>query len=83
MDIEYINAKTILTPSKNHESWFPYDYNMNIYRGCCHGCIYCDSRSECYHIDNFDKIKVKSNVTAILENELNRKQKKVLNLFNE
>lgn len=22
---------------------------MNLYRGCSHGCIYCDSRSKCCH----------------------------------
>ena len=48
--MEYIDAKTILTKCKSTE-WFGTDYNMNIYRGCCHGCIYCDSRSECYNID--------------------------------
>lgn len=70
--MEYIDAKTILTKCKSTE-WFGTDYNMNIYRGCCHGCIYCDSRSECYRIDNFDKIKAKKDVLLMLRDELKRK----------
>ena len=54
-DIEYIEAKTLLTKNKYKEKWFGADYNLNIYRGCSHGCIYCDSRSDCYRIENFDK----------------------------
>lgn len=70
--MEYIDAKTILTKCKSTE-WFGTDYNMNIYRGCCHGCIYCDSRSECYKIDNFDKIRAKKDVLLMLRDELKRK----------
>lgn len=70
--MEYIEAKTILSKCKSTE-WFGTDYNMNIYRGCCHGCIYCDSRSECYRIDNFDTIRAKKNVLPILRDELKRK----------
>lgn len=70
--MEYIDAKTILTKCKSTE-WFGTDYNMNIYRGCCHGCIYCDSRSECYKIDNFDKIRAKKDVLLLLRDELKRK----------
>ena len=51
--MQYIPAKTIVTKTKSN-GWFGMDYNMNIYRGCCHGCIYCDSRSDCYHIDDFE-----------------------------
>ena len=50
--------------------WFGIDYNMNLYRGCCHGCIYCDSRSECYRIDDFDQVSVKFDALAILRREL-------------
>ena len=46
--MEYIPAKTIVTKTKAPAKWFGIDYNMNIYKGCCHGCIYCDSRSDCY-----------------------------------
>lgn len=54
-----ISAKTLLAPMKNGQWWFGGDYNMNLYRGCCHGCIYCDSRSECYGNDQFDTVMVK------------------------
>lgn len=70
--MEYIEAKTILTKCRSTE-WFGTDYNMNIYRGCCHGCIYCDSRSDCYGIDNFDKVRAKKDVLLLLRNELKRK----------
>ena len=59
--MEFIKAKTILTKVKYGNEWYGIDYNMNLYRGCCHGCIYCDSRSDCYHIDNFDIPKGKEN----------------------
>lgn len=71
--METIPAKTIVTHTKN-SGWFGTDYNMNIYRGCCHGCIYCDSRSECYHIENFDQVRIKENALGIIENELRGKR---------
>lgn len=73
--IEYISAKTIVTKTKSGE-WFGHDYNMNIYKGCCHGCIYCDSRSECYHIDEFDRVRAKENALEIIRDDLRRKVKK-------
>lgn len=73
--MEYIPAKTIITKTKNGE-WFGTDYNMNIYKGCCHGCIYCDSRSECYHIEDFDKVRAKENALQIIRDDLRRKVKK-------
>ena len=52
---------------------------MNIYRGCTHGCIYCDSRSKCYQINHdFEDIEVKSNVPVLLENALRSKRKKCM-----
>ena len=48
---------------------------MNIYRGCNHGCIYCDSRSECYHIDNFDAVRAKKDFDTILRANLRSKTK--------
>ena len=57
--IEQIAAKNLLNRVKYNE-WFGADYNMNLYRGCCHGCIYCDSRSECYHVEDFDRVRVKA-----------------------
>lgn len=52
-------------------------YHYNIYRGCTHGCIYCDSRSVCYQINHpFEDVEVKTNGPAQLEDELKRKRKK-------
>lgn len=66
--------KTMLLRAKKSEYWFDYDYNMNLYRGCSHGCIYCDSRSSCYNIIDFDKIIIKEKALEILEEELSRKR---------
>lgn len=74
--MEFIKAKTILTKAKDGSEWYGVDYNMNLYRGCSHGCIYCDSRSDCYHIENFDIVKGKENMLQILENELSKKRLK-------
>ena len=71
--MDYIKAKTILSKVKYGDTWYGVDYNMNLYRGCPHGCIYCDSRSNCYHIDNFDVPKLKENALLILEKELSKK----------
>lgn len=49
---------------------------MNIYRGCQHQCIYCDSRSECYRIENFSDVLVKVNAVELLEQELSTKRVK-------
>lgn len=76
--ISFIFAKTIISHTAHPETWFGNTYNMNIYRGCCHGCIYCDSRSECYHVENFDEIVAKENALAIIEKELKSKRKKGL-----
>jgi DNA repair photolyase len=70
-----IPAKTIVTKTKS-TAWFGSDYNMNIYRGCCHGCIYCDSRSECYQVTDFETVKAKENALEIINSELKRKKKK-------
>ncbi len=69
-----IPAKTILQKNKS-TFWFGNDYNMNLYRGCCHGCIYCDSRSECYGIEDFGEVRAKENALEILRDELRRKVK--------
>ena len=52
---------------------------MNIYRGCTHGCIYCDSRSKCYQINHpFEDIEVKRNAPELLEQALRSKRKKCM-----
>ena len=52
---------------------------MNIYRGCTHGCIYCDARSTCYQMDHdFEDIEVKGNAPELLEQALRRKRKKCM-----
>jgi DNA repair photolyase len=52
---------------------------MNLYRGCTHGCIYCDSRSVCYQMKHdFEDIEVKSNALELLEDTLKRKRKKCM-----
>lgn len=68
-----VPAKTLLTRCKAPGSWFGIDYNMNLYRGCCHGCLYCDSRSTCYGIENFGQVRVKENALRLLRDELRRK----------
>lgn len=55
------------------------DNGMNLYRGCSHGCIYCDSRSKCYNMNHdFEDIEVKSNALELLENTLKRKRKRCM-----
>lgn len=52
---------------------------MNLYRGCSHGCIYCDSRSRCYHMEHaFEDIEVKENALELLEYALRHKRKKCM-----
>ena len=72
--MEYIPAKSIVNRTKD-PSWFGAAYNMNIYRGCCHGCIYCDSRSDCYHNEDFDRVKAKADALRIIRDDLERKAK--------
>lgn len=72
--IEYVPAKTIVYKEK-HYGWFGSDYKMNVYRGCNHGCIYCDSRSDCYRIEDFHRVKAKENALAIIRDDLRRKVK--------
>ena len=52
---------------------------MNLYRGCTHGCIYCDSRSACYQFTHvFEDIEVKQNAPELLERALRSKRKKCM-----
>lgn len=67
--MHYVNAKGILSSANG----------MNLYRGCSHGCIYCDSRSKCYHMDHaFEDIEVKANAIELLESALKRKRRKCM-----
>lgn len=78
-----ISAKTILQGHASKiqtgyqaMSWFGMDFNMNLYKGCCHGCIYCDSRSQCYQVQDFDIVRGKTNELMILQQELKRRKRK-------
>ena len=73
--MEFIPAKTIISRYADHNAWFGNNYNINIYKGCCHGCIYCDSRSECYRIDNFDVVRAKKDALALINKELKSKKR--------
>lgn len=67
--LHYVKYKGILS-AKN---------GMNLYRGCTHGCIYCDSRSKCYRMDHsFEDIEVKENAVELLESALKNKRKKCM-----
>ena len=67
--MQFENVKGLLSPKGN----------MNIYRGCTHGCIYCDSRSVCYNIDHpFEDVMVKQNAPQLLEATLKSKRKRTM-----
>ncbi|MBR1481936.1 MAG: radical SAM protein [Ruminococcus sp.] len=67
--MHYVTVKGILSPSGG----------MNLYRGCTHGCIYCDSRSDCYQMHHtFEDIEVKQNALVLLESTLRRKRKRCM-----
>jgi DNA repair photolyase len=75
--IKEITAKTLLSSAKQPDPWFGIKYTMNLYRGCQHQCVYCDSRSECYQIEDFDHdVLVKANALDLLRDELPRKRVK-------
>lgn len=67
--MHFVTAKGILS-SKN---------GINLYRGCSHGCIYCDSRSKCYHMEHaFEDIEVKENAIDLLTHALTHKRRKCM-----
>ena len=70
--MEYIPARHLIHRSRSTE-WFGTDHTMNIYRGCCHGCLYCDSRSDCYRIGDFDTVRAKADALRTLRDDLARK----------
>jgi len=72
--IKEIHSKTIINHVKQPDTYFGLKYNMNLYRGCQHQCIYCDSRSTCYQIENFADIHIKANAIELLEDALPRKR---------
>ena len=69
-------AKSILSAAKQPDPWFGHRYGLNLYRGCSHQCIYCDSRSDCYGIESFETVQAKVNALEILRDELPRKRAK-------
>ena len=70
--MHFTDAKGILTGGKGR-------YGMNVYRGCTHGCIYCDSRSRCYQFTHpFEDIEVKRNAPELLEQALKTKRRKAV-----
>ena len=70
--MHFVDAKGILYGSSGY-------YGMNIYRGCTHGCIYCDSRSKCYQFTHlFEDIEVKQNAPELLEKALKSKRRKCM-----
>ena len=70
--MHFVNAKGILTSRQS-------GCGMNIYRGCSHGCVYCDSRSLCYQFAHpFEDIEVKQNAPALLERALRSKRKRCM-----
>jgi len=67
--VHYVKAKGILSPGGG----------MNLYRGCSHGCIYCDSRSTCYNMQHdFEDIEIKENAIELLKKTLSSKRKKCM-----
>lgn len=67
--MHFVNAKGILSAQNG----------MNVYRGCTHGCIYCDSRSKCYGFTHdFEDVEVKQNAPELLEKALRAKRKKCM-----
>ena len=70
--MHFVDAKGILTGSRGH-------YGMNIYRGCTHGCIYCDSRSTCYQFTHpFEDVEVKQNAPELLDAALRSKRRRCM-----
>ena len=70
--MHFVETKGLLTGGHGY-------YGMNVYRGCSHGCIYCDSRSKCYQFTHpFEDIEIKRNAPELLDSELRSKRKKCM-----
>ena len=74
--MEEVKSKVLMQPCGDGSGWFGHNWNVNLYRGCCHGCIYCDSRSSCYQVHEFDRVRCKQDALHILEEELRSKRRK-------
>lgn len=76
---EYVHGKEKIMHETEVKGILSAQNGMNIYRGCTHGCIYCDSRSRCYQMNHaFEDIEVKVNAPQLLEDALRRKRKKCM-----
>lgn len=69
-------CKNILSSYNKENGWFGTNYTANLYLGCSHGCIYCDSRNSFYNILNFNSVKPKVNAIEIVKKNLRSKRKK-------
>lgn len=75
-EVKSIETKSILSRLKSKDNYWGIAYNMNLYRGCQHGCIYCDTRSSCYGVGDISHISVKKNALELLDHELGTKRGK-------
>lgn len=69
------DAKRLLLRARPDADFFEFTDTLNLYRGCNHGCVYCDSLSECYHIEDFHRVRVKKDALALLKRELSARRK--------
>jgi len=78
LTIKEMEAKSILRKHKKIDSWFLSRYNMNLYRGCTHNCVYCDGRAEGYYVEGEfgSDVAVKINALEVLRRELDPKRKR-------
>lgn len=66
IEMHFVDAKALLSAQNG----------MNLYRGCTHGCIYCDARSACYRMEHaFEDVEVKRNAPQLLEEALRKKRR--------
>ena len=69
-EVKSIETKSILSRLKSKDNYWGIAYNMNLYRGCQHGCIYCDTRSCCYGIGDISHISVKPVIRKLVTTAL-------------
>ncbi|MDL2318366.1 radical SAM protein [Eubacteriales bacterium OttesenSCG-928-A19] len=76
--LEHEPAKALLQAipggGAENDSFFVRNYNMNLYRGCSHGCVYCDARSVCYQLERPGEVRAKADALPILREELRRRR---------